>query len=590
LPPLLLPTKEHKVCQQPAKIKTEESSLPFYTLQAGERFVTPYGTVEVVKDERAIPTATLPSNIKNLARNWQNSKGKLDAQLWKAHVSRSMRLRARRHMVNAQYGKRNVGQASIFYAYYGGDPRWQNTKQRTPLTRKLPNDPMAPEDSFSDRIVECLWIPDTRKRFQGDDAKNPTDIKGEAPKSNFTTRLFLRRRLLTEIYHEDCPSYACDDCGQRFTSFTGQRYHAKSSVCIQKNANEAEKKREREKNVDAGTQRLLNGETVATYEAPTATNAASKPDTRKNRKRIRKKKGLGMYPEVLISLGFNLIKEDMKFTENIKLPPKRVEVQLKEEEEDESIQGDLAVDQPEAVLFHLKRQLVEHQRGSDDQKYGSMYAEVFKSLGFKKPRKKRLKNEDENATGIVKRRRRVSVKPPPPPKPLPPIIDTRALADEVDSGRYPSMNRYKGEEYNDFCVLCRDGGELVCCDFCNNAEHMHCIRKKFTVKDPEPEDDFMCHKCIQYILQRRARAEKRRLQKQERDAKREQQEALEESRQNPDIKKGMEYQYLAAKGQEVSELVELLQDAEVRLKQSLATHKMNNVRRKIMGCYYNQPV
>jgi hypothetical protein len=52
----------------------------------------------------------------------------------------------------------------------------------------------------------------------------------------------------------------------------------------------------------------------------------------------------------------------------------------------------------------------------------------------------------------------------------------------------------------------------------------------------------------------------------------------------------MEYQYLAAKGQEVSELVELLQDAEVRLKQSLATHKMNNVRRKIMGCYYNQPV
>jgi hypothetical protein len=78
------------------------------------------------------------------------------------------------------------------------------------------------------------------------------------------------------------------------------------------------------------------------------------------------------------------------------------------------------------------------------------------------------------------------------------------------------------------------------------------------------------------------------LEKQERDELRNQQEEIEESQQNPDIKKGMEYEYLAARGQDTSEMVELLQDAQVRLRQSLATTRMNNVRRRIMGCFNNE--
>jgi hypothetical protein len=376
------------------------------------------------------------------------------------------------------------------------------------------------------------------------------------------------------------------DCGQRFTSVSGLRYHISGKVCTQKNKAAGQARKEQEEKVNVGTEDILAGKVIQMYAVPRPRTASNK-DTRKGRKRIRKKKDLGMYPEVLISLGFKLVKEDMKFTDDMKLPePLELKKEKGEEAEELILQGDLTVDPPDALLSHLKKQLVATQRGADDQKYGSMYAEVFKALKFRKPRKKRNSNENENDIGTSKRRRRATkLKPPPPPKPLPPIIDTRALADEVDSGRYPSMYRYKGEVHLDICFICQDGGALVCCDFCNRAEHMKCIRKKFTVKDPEPEDDFMCHRCIQTILARRARAEKRRLEKQERDELRNQQEEMEESQQNPDITKGMEYEYLAARGQDTSEMVELLQDARVRLRQSLATARMNNVRRRIMGCF-----
>jgi hypothetical protein len=45
----------------------------------------------------------------------------------------------------------------------------------------------------------------------------------------------------------------------------------------------------------------------------------------------------------------------------------------------------------------------------------------------------------------------------------------------------------------------------------------------------------------------------------------------------------MEYEHLASKGQDFSELVELLHDARLRLRQSLATSKMNDLRRRIMS-------
>lgn len=532
------------MCQQPAK--NSAALLP--TLQPGDRFVTSFGLVEVVKDDRATPTAMANDISKEQQRYYQSAKSKVEKQRSKMFLSKSIRFRARRAQVNTLYDKENVNQASVFHAYFGGDPSSVNENKKLPPMPKPLQDPTAPQDSFPDRIVDCIWLQED-----------------ESGQRKTAQHLFLQRRLLTEPYVEDGGAQVCSDCGQRFLSAPGYKYHTSNKVCVQKKMKNAEARQAQKKQVDIGATRILNGGHVP----PEYTVGGEKPNFTKRtgdkRKRPKKKKETAMYPEVLMSLGFKVIRENMSFTDNMLLPS--VIPSKYDDAAEIDLKNDLTVDPPDALLNHLKQTLVEKQRVSDDQKYGSMYAEVHKALGYQKPRR-------QKTVGCVNRRRRAAVV-----KPAPPIIDVSALADEIDSGRYPSKRRYTGDDHADICFICKDGGTLLCCDFCPKSVHMHCISEKFTLKAPEPDEDFMCHKCIQMILQRRKRAQGRRYKKHER----EELERKAEEKRNPDIKTGMEYEHLASKGQDFSELVELLHDARLRLKQSLATSKMNDLRRRIMS-------
>jgi hypothetical protein len=529
----------------------------------------------VIKDDRATPEAEFPPKIKSLVRSWQSSKANLETQTTRWTNFKHMHLRVRRHLINAVYENGEVQRDKVFKAYFGGDPRYCEHKAIVGH-RKLKPDPLAPEDSYPDRIVECILVPDTRKRFASDFNVVPVGTQTKPMKN--PTRLFLRRDALTDAYMEQNATYLCSDCGQHFSS-GGLKYHASSKVCVQKKQAVGDARKEHIKMVDEGARRIVGGQNIPEYPNPQQLRARDRSKDNKGRKkRVAKKKEMGIYPEVLLCLGFKFVKEDLKFTEKMNLPP---EIRTENEEEVE-LQDSLLVDPPVALLASLKKRLEVHQREADDQKYGAIYQGVFTALGYKKPRKKRAR--DSHGPGGSRKRRQKKEKPAPPPKPLPPIIDTLALAAEVNSGRYPSIKRYKGDDHGDTCVLCKDGGNLICCDFCVTAEHLACIRKKFTVKDPEPKDDFMCHKCIQTVLARRARAEKRRREKKEKDSVRNEQLAQEERRKTSDIETGKEYEHMAGKGQEVSELVELLQDAQNRLQQCLSTTTMNNARRRIMGC------
>ena len=57
----------------------------------------------------------------------------------------------------------------------------------------------------------------------------------------------------------------------------------------------------------------------------------------------------------------------------------------------------------------------------------------------------------------------------------------------------------KEEEDNhmEYCRVCRDGGELLCCDRCPSSYHMHCLIPPMTVI---PEDDWFCPRCTVRIL------------------------------------------------------------------------------------------
>lgn len=543
---------EKKVCET----ANTKGSAPFHTLQPGEKFVTMFGVVEVVKDDRATPTTAEVKNLKDKNKLYQIAKRRIKEQKQRHFQKNATILRARRMRVDKLYQRGNINKASVFHAYYGKDP---TTAKHNGVGRMLvqttAEDPAAPTNSFPDRIVECILLPSSEAASSVEGGKT-------------LQRLFLQRRLLVDKHVEGSTTYTCEDCGKKFLSEPGYKYHVNEKSCIFRNENAAASRREQQKKIEdlASAVRTTKWRSQASNN-PISTSSRRRLGGASPKKKRKRKKELAMYPEVLISLGYKLVKE------NLNEPPPAINMAT-----DAEITNSLRHDRPDALLRHLEQTLIENQRVSDNQKYGSMYAEVYKTLGFKKPRKHKA-GKKENNIGSTKRRRRAAVAAPQAPaKPPPPIIDVSALADEVDSGRYPSKKRYEGDDHRDTCGICKKEGTLFCCDFCSNAVHMECILKKFTLKTPEPDEDFMCNKCISTILSRRKRAEGRRLLKQQREEKK--REA--EERENPDIQRGKEYEHLASKGQEYNVLVELLQDARVRLRQTLATRKMNDVRRRVL--------
>ena len=94
-----------------------------HSLQPGERFVTPFGVVEVVSDERGESTAHASKIPQSQLRNWNSTKSKIEKQRSKILDSKYTRLRARRHQINELLASGNsINKASVFYAYHGCDP------------------------------------------------------------------------------------------------------------------------------------------------------------------------------------------------------------------------------------------------------------------------------------------------------------------------------------------------------------------------------------------------------------------------------------------------------------------------------------
>jgi len=255
------------------------------------------------------------------------------------------------------------------------------------------------------------------------------------------------------------------------------------------------------------------------------------------------------------------------------------------------------------------------------------------NLASKRNEKSSMREDTQGTEESPKKRRRRKPDTVAVTKPLAPVIvDIRPLVEEVRGGRYPSMKVYNGQHLN-ICMLCKtQDNKVLNCEFCANSEHLGCVKSKVTIRDPEASDEFMCHRCIQTVLARRSRAEKRRLEKltatmkgnssmspgvsleQAKDAavlKREVIWSLSEfddhvasyskcltggpggliccgpctasySRLLSETAKEMETQTLSGVGREVSELLELLHDAQVRLLQAVDISNTNGIRRDML--------
>ena len=53
------------------------------------------------------------------------------------------------------------------------------------------------------------------------------------------------------------------------------------------------------------------------------------------------------------------------------------------------------------------------------------------------------------------------------------------------------------DNHMEYCRVCRDGGELLCCDRCPSSYHMHCLIPPMTII---PEEDWFCPRCTVSII------------------------------------------------------------------------------------------
>jgi hypothetical protein len=601
---------ENKVCQRPKTGRTykkrtgttNEQEAIYPTLKPGERFITKFGVVEVVKDDRATPTAKYPSDFQQQQRLYTNKYHKFLKKKTRRYVANAITMRARRSHINGVYETHRrqriqesfhepvVDGRSIAKAYFvGAEPgNFSPVGNGVSDTPVMPEDPTVPPESFPDRIVECIGVPDTRKHFVSVSSEPKSGTNSADPAQ--PPKLFLQRRLLVEPYLETESGYSCVECGQTFGSVPGISYHERSSVCRNHSSRKAQKRQETERKIEDGVSKLVakskkpplvpadddddDGDIQQMYiDRPKKVEESRTTHYERRRMRVMKKKVLGVYPEILVSLGFTLKKKGKDAEKIIEEALDLKGVKGSSEEEKKSSTGkkpndggEGKLENPRETLDDLLRQLQYEKRMENDLNIGGVYDEVYQSLGFRPytppaplmPKEKQQRNRKD---------RRVIEKEDAP---IPPTVDVRALFDEVESGRYPSMKFYDGQHAEN-CIACKETfGTLFECSYCEHVEHIGCIRERFLVKTPEPDEPVFCHICLGAIISRRNRAEKRRVGK---------------SMQPPGKQSAAAndaYSILSQKGQEVSELSELLRDAEERLQQLLATQKIDRMRYRMI--------
>lgn len=52
-------------------------------------------------------------------------------------------------------------------------------------------------------------------------------------------------------------------------------------------------------------------------------------------------------------------------------------------------------------------------------------------------------------------------------------------------------------EWDEYCFICNDGGNVICCDGCTNVAHLACLKMK-----SEPTGEWHCRECLTKLQQK----------------------------------------------------------------------------------------
>lgn len=445
---------ERKVCQKDLMKKKkkkkggEQKVIPFPTLDPGDLFSTEFGIVEVIGDNR-IPedhgTTKVGAKELQLSKNWKRKK---------FAIERKKKLL----LANGE---------SIAHLEEIGD------------------DPLIPRDSYPDRIVECRELVDARvkktdidvesERVDGDVGltKRARQIVAETreslkhgkaspektcpvakskPAQKYTgTKMFLKRRVLTKHYIADAIIYCCSVCGKNdFSSIPSLEYHMERHKPIMEDP-------------------VLAEESSGAEEEEAAANGRRRTSKRKAARKATKKN-----------------KSPLMLEETTKVDPAEAKT-------DNTV--------PDASKQKNRAKRDNDNLASTHSATGSDNCEsALSRCAVKEEDVEEYTPESEPR----KKRRYVQLTKKRPEE----VVNLQELVDECNTGRYFSIVKYTGE-HDTTCRLCKEGGDLLKCEFCHQTNHMACMKREMDIAPWAPNEDFMCTNCIRTVLGRRRRANRR---------------------------------------------------------------------------------
>ena len=270
----------HQIClREKSQRSFKLDTAPFHKLEPGSQFVTRYGTVEVIVDDR-LPLVhhkkVVTGNDSRRCRVIERKRVDYDKKQAVVRNQIAVGARRRRDALQQMYlvsttdpntGSKAISQRKVWDMYCKSltptqildeQLSWgcmnKDLKDRISLESLDVMDPMEPADCYPDRIVECKLIKDKRRKITNTHIsscneneideleesdtemtmkpKEVNSTKELEPKQNqITVRLFIKRRELIQQYNPLRPSYTCSECRQSFTYGKKYRSHTRNRIC-----------------------------------------------------------------------------------------------------------------------------------------------------------------------------------------------------------------------------------------------------------------------------------------------------------------------------------------------------------------------
>ena len=235
-------------------------SKKFCKLKKGAKFITMFGVVEVVADDR-LPTDCHKSTIdEKIIRGYMKRKGRFHDRETKVRDKIAVGGRSRREelkniYIESQCTSKSASaaqQKKVWELYCPNITPGAILKDGLSLACKVDSnlgkkvevfdeeDPRCPKDHYPDRIVECNLIKDERVvfvrkpseyNFHAKEEEEEDDGDETGQKKTVPMKLFIARRDLTREYGPSMSSFVCSECGKEYSFREGLKYHLSNGVC-----------------------------------------------------------------------------------------------------------------------------------------------------------------------------------------------------------------------------------------------------------------------------------------------------------------------------------------------------------------------